>query len=97
MQLGSAIATGLDIELPDEALLPLPPDGAPWPTGQTADLVAQRVAAYPSTPHLAPRLISVLVRFGWHGWPVGFRNLVVASELRFQGRPSDRHAARSYS
>jgi hypothetical protein len=53
MQLGSAIATDLDIELLDEALLALPPDGAPWPTDQTADLVAQWVAAYPSAPHLA--------------------------------------------
>lgn len=29
-------ASDLDIELLDEALLPLPPDGAPWPTDQTA-------------------------------------------------------------
>ncbi len=58
-------ADDLDIELLDEALLPLPPYDAPWPTDQTAGLVSRWVAAYPDTPHLAPRLIHVLLRLGW--------------------------------
>jgi hypothetical protein len=62
-------AGDLDIELLDDALLPLPPDDAPWPTDQTAGLVARWVAAYPDTPHLAKRLIKVLIRFGWLASP----------------------------
>lgn len=58
-------ASDLSVERLDEALLPLPPDGAPWPTNQTAGLVARWVAAYPDTPHLVPRLINALNRFGW--------------------------------
>jgi hypothetical protein len=62
-------ATDMEIELLDEALLPLPPDGAPWPTDQTAALVGRWVAAYRDTPHLAARLINVLLRFGWLASP----------------------------
>jgi hypothetical protein len=62
-------ASDLDVEMLDEALLPLPPDGAPWPTDQTAGLVMRWVAAYPDTPHLAPRLINVLNRLGWLASP----------------------------
>jgi len=62
-------AMDLDVEQLDEALLPLPPDNAPWPTEQTADLVWRWVRAYPSTPHLAARLITVLLRLGWLASP----------------------------
>lgn len=59
----------IDVEQLDEALLPLPPDGAPWPTEQTSDLVWRWVPAYPSTPHLTARLITVLLRLGWLASP----------------------------
>jgi len=59
----------MEIELLDEALLPLPPDRAPWPTDQTAALVGRWVAAYRDTPHLAARLIKVLARFSWLASP----------------------------
>jgi hypothetical protein len=62
-------ASDLDVEMLDEALLPLLPEGAPWPTDQTAGLVVRWVAAYPDTPHLAPRLITVLNRLGWLASP----------------------------
>jgi hypothetical protein len=62
-------AMNMDVEQLDEALLPLPPDGAPWPTEQTSDLVWRWVRACPSTPHLAARLITVLLRLGWHASP----------------------------
>lgn len=62
-------ASDLDIEMLDEALLPLPPRGAPWPTEQTASLVARWIAAYTDTPHLAPHLINVLNRLGWLASP----------------------------
>jgi transposase InsO family protein len=53
----------------DEELLPLPPDGGPWPTEQTSDLVWRWVRAYPSTLLLAARLITVLLRLGWLASP----------------------------
>ena len=62
-------ASDLDIEVLDEALLPLPPDGAPWSPDQTVGLVARWIAAYPDTPHLAPHLINVLNRLGWLASP----------------------------
>ncbi|MGH3275223.1 MAG: hypothetical protein ACRDNZ_12980, partial [Streptosporangiaceae bacterium] len=72
-------AGDLNIEMLDEALLPLPPDGAPWPTDQTADLIARWIAAYTDTPHLAPHLINVLNRLGWLASPQA--TLVVLSVL----------------
>lgn len=62
-------ATDLDLEQLDEALLPLPPDAAPWPTEQTSDLVWRWVRAYASTPWLAARLITVLLRLRWLASP----------------------------
>ncbi|WEO94653.1 hypothetical protein A6P39_011915 [Streptomyces sp. FXJ1.172] len=58
-------ADDLWVEHLDEALLPLPPDGAPWPTSQTSDLVGRWVRAYPGSPRLAGHLIKVLLRLGW--------------------------------
>ena len=46
----------------------LPPDGAPWPTDRPSAW-SRWVAAYPDTPHLAPRLINVLNRLGWLASP----------------------------
>lgn len=54
----------LDVEQLDEALLALPTEGTPWPTEPTSDLVWRWVHAYLSTPHLAARLITALLRLG---------------------------------
>ncbi|MGD0703186.1 MAG: hypothetical protein ABSA02_25280 [Trebonia sp.] len=55
----------------DQALLPLPPEDARWPTSLTADLVWRWARAYSSTPHLTDRLINVLARLGWLSSPDG--------------------------
>jgi len=51
-----------DVELLDEALLPLPPETTSWPTEQTSALIWRWVGAYRARPRLAARLITVLER-----------------------------------
>jgi hypothetical protein len=54
-----------DIEALDAALLPLPPEDAPWPTERTGVLIWRWVRSYESCPHLADRLIDTINRGGW--------------------------------
>jgi energy-coupling factor transporter ATP-binding protein EcfA2 len=62
-------ANSLDVQRLDEALLPLPPQGAPWPASETADLLWTWVRAYADRPLLVKRLVYVLIRNGWLGGP----------------------------
>lgn len=64
-----ALSDDLDVQRLDEALLPLPPLEAPWPTGHTADLLWKWVRAYAGTPRLVGRLLRVLVRNDWLAEP----------------------------
>jgi hypothetical protein len=81
---GERKARDLNVEMLDEALLPLPPEGAPWPTEQTADLVVRWVASYTDTPHLAPHLIRVLIRFGWLATPQATSVVLIVLGTRIQ-------------
>ena len=58
-----------DVELLDEALLPLPPETTSWPTEQTSALIWRWVGAYRARPRLAARLITVLERLRWLSSP----------------------------
>jgi hypothetical protein len=66
-----------DLKALDAALLPLPPDGSPWPTEQTKVIVWRWVHAYEDCPHLADRLIKVLGRGGWLSEPEATRAVLL--------------------
>lgn len=55
----------LEVQRLDEALLPLPAPGAPWPTEHTAGLLWRWVHAYRGNPQLAGHLIRVLIAYRW--------------------------------
>lgn len=58
-----------DVDQLDEALLPLPPENATWPTGLTSALLWRWVGTYQARPRFASRLITVLEHLQWLASP----------------------------
>lgn len=70
---------GRDIEELDRALLPMPPEDAPWAWELLLPALARWLEAFTATPHVADHAIHCLARYGLlrtpHGAPIVIRLL----------------------